>query len=387
VRQAEASLVAAQAQLSLVREGARRQQKLQADAALRQAEAQMKTAEATYNRFKMLVDEGAVSRLRFDEVSLQLDVARAQHETARQQALLVHEGARSQELLQAEEAVRQAEAGVRQARQKEREAEAAVGAVAAQRDLTYEGARSQEVRQAEAQVRQAEEALRLAQAATGETQIKAENVRMLHAQVAQADAHLAAARVQLSYATLFAPFSGVVSRRHVDPGAMASPGVPLLTLVDPSGFRLEAVVPESRVKGLRLEDTAPVTIDALGRTLAARVSQIVPAADPASRTFVVKLRLPKDARLASGLFGRATLSTGERTGLFIPEAAVWRRESLTGVLVVEEGIAHKRLVSLGKGDGARVEVLSGVRADEVIVARDVGRIRDGERVEVGGPGR
>lgn len=381
IRQAKAGLAQAQAQLSLVREGARQQQKLQADAAVRQAEANLKTAQATYDRFKPLADEGVITKQKFDEIALQLEVAKSQHETAKQQASLVYEGARTQEVQQAEEGVRQAEAALRLAEQKLREAEAALRAAQAQRDLTYEGARTQEVKQAEAQVKQAEEALRLAEAATDENKIKAENVKMLRAQVRQAEANQAAARVMLSYTTITAPFSGVVVKRHADPGAMASPGVPLITLVDASGFRLESLVPESQLSGVHLGDTTPVSIDALGQTLTGRIAQIVPSADPASRTFLVKIALPKVAGLSSGLFGRAKFTVGKTQGVFVPETALWRRESLVGVFVVEKGIAHKRLVTVGKIAHGKAEILSGLNRGETIVTREVDKITDGTRVE------
>jgi RND family efflux transporter MFP subunit len=381
VRQAKAGLAQAQAQLSLVREGARTQQKLQADAAVRQAEANLKIAQATYDRFKPLADEGVITKQKFDEIALQLEVAKSQHETARQQASLVYEGARTQEVQQAEQAVQQADAAVRMAQQKMNEADAAVRAAQAQRDLTYEGARTQEVKQADAAVKQAEESLRMAEAAADENKIKAENVKMVRAQVAQAEANLSAARVMLSYAMITSPFSGVVIKRHVDPGAMAKPGFPLLTIVDSSGFQLESLVPESQMKGIRLGDEAPVTIDALGKTLTGRVAQIVPSADPASRTFIVKVGLPKVAGLSSGLFGRAKFAVGTTRGIFIPATALWRKESLVGVFVIEKGMAHKRLVIVGKIADGKAEILSGLKGGEMMVARDVDKVTEGARIE------
>ena len=380
VKQARAGVAAAKAQLSLVKEGARNQQKLQAEAGVRQAEANLKTAQATHDRFKPLADEGVISKQRFDEVALQLDVAKSQHETAKQQASLVNEGARTQEVTQAEEGVRQAEAALRLAQQKVKEAESGLAAAKAQRELTYEGARSQEVRQAEEAVRLAEEQLRMAESATDENVIKAENVKMLRAQVAQAQAGLAAARVRLGYANIVAPFTGVVTRRHADPGAMASPGMPLISLVDDSAFRFEAQVPESQREGIRLGSEADIVIDALGRGFPGEIAQIVPSADRASRTFVVKLRFFTTEGLSPGLFGRVRIPVGHEESLTIPATALWTKGSLVGVMVVEKGIAHKRLVTVGKATGDSVEVLSGLKEGETIVARDVDRVPDGATV-------
>jgi len=387
VRQAEAAVAAAKARLSLVKEGARKQQKLQADAAVRQAEANLKTAQATYDRFKPLADEGVISKQRFDEISLQLAVAKSQYETAKEQASMVHEGARTQEIQQAEEGVRQAEAALRMAQQQAQRAAAGLAAAKAQRSLTYEGARTQEVIQAEEAVKQAKEALRMAEAATGEDQIKADTVKMLRAQVAQAEAGLAAARVQLGYATIVAPFAGVVTRRNVDPGAMTAPGMPVMSIVDDSGFRMDALVPERKMEGLALGGEAQVIIDALGKTVTGHITQIVPAADQATRTFIVKFGLPKTPGLVAGLFARARIPVGRTETISVPQAALWREGSLVGVLAVEKGIARRRLVTVGKKLGDEVEILSGLSPGEVIVARETGRVPDGARVDTGGESR
>lgn len=384
VHQAEAAVAAAKAQLSLVKEGARRQQKLQADAAVRQAEANLKTAQATYDRFKPLADQGVISKQRFDEISLRLAVARSQYETAKEQASMVHEGSRTQEIQQAEEGVRQAEAALRMAQQQAHRAEAALAAAKAQRSLTYEGARTQEVIQAEEAVKQAKEALRMAEKATDEDKIKADTVKMLRAQVSQAEAGLTAARVQLGYATIVAPFAGVITRRNVDPGAMTAPGIPVLSLVDDSGFRMDALVPERKMKGLKLGGEARITIDALGQTVTGHIRQIVPAADQATRTFIVKFGLPNVPGLVAGLFARARIPVGRKEGLFIPQTALWHEGSLVGVLAVEKGIAHRRLVTVGRKRGDEVEVLSGLSPGERIVVGETGRVPDGARVDTGG---
>lgn len=387
VRQAQAGLSSAKAQLSMVQEGARRQQRLQADAGVRQAEAGFRTAQATYDRFDPLASDGVISRQRMDEITLQRDVARSQLDTAREQASLIQEGARGQEVLQAQDAVRTAESGVAAARQRVTQAEAALSAAQSQRDLTYEGSRGQEIRQAEAQVSQAQQALRMARASSAETAIKADASRMLAAQLSQAQAALQAARTQLSYATLTAPFSGVVTHRAADPGAMASPGVPLITLVDTSAFRLEAVVPESQAASIHLGDPAQVILDSLGQTLRGQVTQVVPTADPASRTQVVKIGIRPVPGLSPGLFGRASIRTGAEPRMMVPVSAVQREHGLTGVYVVRQGKLELRLVTLGQTEGTQVQVLSGLSSGETLVARGVDELHDGQAVSPEGARR
>lgn len=394
VKQAEAALEAAKQQLELMREGYRKQQIAQAEAAFKQAEANLKVAQATYERFKPLAEQGVITKQRFDEIVLQLESAKAQYESAKAQLSMMREGFRSQEIRQAEENVRQAEANLRIAKERVRlaeaaynerlaalkQAEAALKAAEQQRDLIYEGARKQEIRQAEERVKQAREGLRMALAASKEVDIKAEQVRMLQAQLRQAMAALEAAQVQLSYATITAPFSGVVVKRNVDPGDMASPGMPLLTIVDPSSFRLEVTVPETAVKFVRIGETVPVTIDALGQTVNGRVYEIVPNADPVSRTFVVKISLPQVKGLMAGMFGRAEFKTGKTKGIFVPESAVWREGSLEGVFVVENGRAIKRVVTTGKKLNDLVEILSGLNEGELVVVKVDDQMRDGLKV-------
>ncbi|HEY4932185.1 MAG TPA: efflux RND transporter periplasmic adaptor subunit, partial [Terriglobales bacterium] len=127
-----------------------------------------------------------------------------------------------------------------------------------------------------------------------------------HANREQAEAGVSQAGTAMSFTKVRAPFDGLVIARLAEPGAMASPGVPLLTVEDPSRFRLEATVDESKIGAVRLGESVPVVIDALGeQSIEGKVTQIVPAVDPGSRTFTVKIDLPANPQMRTGLFGRA----------------------------------------------------------------------------------
>lgn len=205
---------------------------------------------------------------------------------------------------------------------------------------------------------------------------------MARAGFAQADAALAQARTSLSYTRIRAPFAGVVTERKADPGTMASPGMPILTLEDTRNYRLEVTVDESDLRLVRVGQSAPVNIDALGSAeISGKVVQIVPAADPGSRSFLVKLDLPKDAHLRSGLFGRAQFSRGERSALLIPRSAVVERGQLQGVYVLDsEQIASLHYVTLGQTSGQQVEVLSGLAGGEKVIAASADRELGGKRI-------
>lgn len=205
---------------------------------------------------------------------------------------------------------------------------------------------------------------------------------MARAALAQADAALTQARTSLGYTRIRAPFAGVVTERKADPGTLASPGVPILTLEDTRNYRLEVTVDERDVRLVHLGQSTPLNIDALGSAeIQGRVVQIVPAADPGSRSFLVKIELPKDAHLRSGLFGRAQFARGERSTILLPHSAVVERGQLQGVYVLDaEHIAGLHYVTLGRTSGQQVEVLSGLDGGEKIVAAPGDRELGGKRI-------
>jgi len=205
---------------------------------------------------------------------------------------------------------------------------------------------------------------------------------MAKANLAQANAALAQARTSLGYTRVRAPFAGVVTERKADPGTLASPGMAILTLEDTRNYRLEVTVDESDLGFMRVGQSTSVKIDALGSTeIIGKVVQIVPAADPGSRSFLVKIELPKDAHLRSGLFGRAQFARGERSALLIPRTAIIERGQLQGVYVIDsEQIAGLHYVTLGRTSGQQVEVLSGLEGGEKIIAAPADRELGGKRI-------
>jgi multidrug efflux pump subunit AcrA (membrane-fusion protein) len=208
--------------------------------------------------------------------------------------------------------------------------------------------------------------------------------RQMGYRIDAAAAELRTAEIALGDTRIAAPATGVVVDRRVEPGDLAVPGQPLLVLDDPRVYRLEALVGESAVGRVGLGQRVPVVLDAIGRTLEGRVAEIIPAADPASRTVTVKLDLPAAPGLRSGLFGRARFPAGERQALLVPIAALVERGQLTAVYVVDdERVARLRLVTSGARRADRVEILSGLEAGERVVVEGASRLTDGARVAAG----
>ncbi|HKB53031.1 MAG TPA: efflux RND transporter periplasmic adaptor subunit, partial [Ramlibacter sp.] len=199
--------------------------------------------------------------------------------------------------------------------------------------------------------------------------------------LAQAMAAQAQAEAMLSYTRIRAPFDGVVTARNVDPGAQASPGTPLLTVEDTRRLRLDATVDESALQFVKLGAAAPVAMDALQSTINGKVTQIVPAADAASRSFVVKIELAADARLHSGMFGRARFARGVRQVVMVPRSAVLDHGQLHGVyLVGDQGTINLHYVTLGTASGDNVEILSGLSGGERMIASPAGRELAGKKL-------
>jgi len=164
---------------------------------------------------------------------------------------------------------------------------------------------------------------------------------------------------------------------------MAVPGGPLLIVEDPSRFRLEAQVDESKIAAVKLGEGVPVVIDALSdQPIEGKVTQIIPAADPASRTFTVKIDLPSNPQIRSGLFGRARFPRGQREAIEVPKSAVLSRGQLQAVYVIgSDQLASLRFVTLGTPSGDQIEVLSGLQNGDRIVAQPGDRELSGKQVE------
>jgi RND family efflux transporter MFP subunit len=176
-----------------------------------------------------------------------------------------------------------------------------------------------------------------------------------------------AAATERSFATVLAPYSGVVSARHVELGEMATPGKPLMTGFDPSTLRVVATVPQAQVAAIRASGKARVEVPSAGRWVEVKEMTIMPAADPRTHTTRVRLELPADVRgVYPGVYARAHFVTGAAPRLLVPRAAVFRRSELTAVYVVgEDGRPRLRQVRVGAaGDEHSVEVLAGLRPGE-----------------------
>jgi RND family efflux transporter MFP subunit len=183
-----------------------------------------------------------------------------------------------------------------------------------------------------------------------------------------------AAATERSFATVVAPYSGVVSARHVELGEMATPGRPLMTGFDPSTLRVVATVPQAQVAAIQAGAKARIEIPSIGRWVDVKSMTIVPQADPRTHTSRIRLELPAEVRgVVPGVYVRAHFVVGRAPRLLVPRAAVLRRSEVTGVYVVDsEGHARLRQVRLGAaGDETSVEVLAGLKLGERVALEPI----------------
>lgn len=218
---------------------------------------------------------------------------------------------------------------------------------------------------------------------TRRSEAAAAQLAAVRAQAEAARAQAAGARTMLSYTHIVAPFAGVVTARMVDPGAMAAPGVPLLQIDRAGPLQLQAAVDESVLAAVRKGMKVPVSVSGLTAPVSGMVSEIVPAADPSSHSFTVKIDLPASPQLRAGMYGTAAISTGTHQAVLIAASAIVQRGSLNYAYVLDaQNIAQLRYVTLGPVHGSQVEVLSGLAAGERAVNAPADRDFAGRRIEV-----
>ncbi len=235
------------------------------------------------------------------------------------------------------------------------------------------GQARQALNAAEAQLKRAEQEharvrqLRAGQAATErDLENATAALRSARAEMRRARQGVEEARVALDFTRIKAPESGQVIKRLVEPGDLAMPGAPLLSLEAGGGMRLEALVREGLIGRVKLGQKLPVVIPALERTVTSTVAEIVPAADPATRTFLVKSDLPPVPGLYSGMYARLLVPAGTRPAVLVPARAVLTIGQLKMVRVKEDGSWRRVLVTLGRTWDGMVEVLSGLAGGETV---------------------
>ena len=178
------------------------------------------------------------------------------------------------------------------------------------------------------------------------------------------------AKVYLDFATVIAPFTGVIVDKAVQPGDTVSPGQTLLTLYDPTHMQLVANVRESLAMKLKVGQQLPARLESFGYECLATVSEVVPKADVSSRSFEVKVTGPCPPGVYSGMFGRLMLPLEDEQVLLAPAHSIQRVGQLTFVQIQSDGYLVRRSVQLGRSFNDQIEILSGLKVGERVLIPD-----------------
>jgi hypothetical protein len=336
--QAKAQLSQAQAGEKKTRSATRDQELRQAESSLKQAQTDENLARIEAERYRRLVDQGAVARQVLDQRQAVLDVAISRRESAEQAVSLAREGARQEDIAAATAQTESARAAVLSA------------------------------------------ASRPARLASIQEQIAA-----LKAQEEQSAAAVRAARIALGKHVIHAPFPARILETRVEVGEMTSPGSPALKIGDIRQVKAVFAVPESSRVLLQEGKAISISADAVrGKTFLGRVRTIGYEADSRSRTFPVEITVSNAGEiLLPGMVARLSLAEAPRKDIVVaPLSSVASDEVGSYVIALKDGVAVRRAVTIGAPAGTdAVEIVSGLTSGEVI-AKTPQRLTGGAKIRL-----
>ena len=211
-----------------------------------------------------------------------------------------------------------------------------------------------------------------------------------------AKAALSAANSQRQYIQIRSPAAGIVTKRHLQAGGLATPGLPLLTIESRDNLKFETFIAESQLANVRLEDTVRLHIEHLSSSseltngnsiepLVGKVTQIVYSGDPVARSYKVSIALPQRPDIYTGMFGRATFVVGKRNNITIPDSAMVKKGGLDGVyLVDEENKVWFRWLRIRRHWPGKAEIAAGLSSGERILGVIPVDIREGDLIQASG---
>lgn len=337
VRAARAQLASAEANLLKARNGARSEERRQAEAQLRAAKTSLDIAKKDLDRGQKLLSEGAISEKEFDRYRQAYANALAQYESAIESNKIAAGATRFED-------IRALESQVSAAREQLQTALANQSLDTQYRDR---------VSQAQAQVRSAQDQIDLAQQAVGDAEIRA-------------------------------PFAGRVAGKPLQIGAFAAPGTPVVRLVGSEGIYFEGQVPEVKINSIKSGMPVTIQLDAMsGRFFSGYIAAISPQAESLGRLYKVRVTLagyPEELKV--GMFARAKVELNRRTDVItIPAGAILGETGSQYVYVVDGTKAIKRVIEPGQSQAGRVEV-TGISDGDRVVIQGQSQLQSGSTVRV-----
>ena len=366
IRQQKATLTSAEADLRQVKQNYEAQQAA-ANAGVTDAQAKVKNAEAGIKSAQANLDNSRARLNRILDLYNQGFVA-AQDVDDAKAGVSVQESALDIARGQLNSATAQREAAQQQA------------------DIVKTKGKA-DIAASQAKVEQAKASLDFAQANVSQKSAYEQSLAALPAGVESAKASLRSAEAQRADTVLVSPLDGVVTGRHVDPGAMTTPGQPILTVQFVKNVWVTISVPEEISALVHIGQPATVSFDAMPhRSFTGNVVQFNPSADLQNRQFMVRIALDnKQGLFKTGMFARVLLEVERRKDLVcVPKEAVKHDGRGSYVMVAESGkqgdVAHRRDIITGPADPSYTSIAQGLKPGEKVVMLSAFPVKDGAKI-------
>ena len=241
---------------------------------------------------------------------------------------------------------------------------------------------SAKVQQVKAQLGQAERNLTREKNLLKKKAATPETVKSLEDQVRIARAAYREATTMLEYTRIIAPFSGIITRKLTNIGDLATPGKILLNMEEENNLQVLTDIPEAMILQINKGDTLSVFIPSVNLSVEGKVAEIAPTADPSSRTAPIKLKVPPNKQLRSGQFARVTLAMTSSETLTVPSSALSTYGQMERIFVETDGKAKLRLVRSGTRSQDRIEILSGLQENEIVITSNTTTLVDGQPIVI-----
>lgn len=370
VARAQSNLQSSKDHLSVVREGARKQERQVAQNAVTQAKVSLDTARTKAERRRKLYEEGAISREDLDENEKVLALAQSQYDSAVAQRNLVEEGARTEEVRIAEEQVRQADEALAEAKT----------------NLDRSKMSADDISAARQQVAQAQAALDVARAGKSQYKIVPHEIEAAQAAVDEARGKVRFAVEQIRYVYITSPVDGVVSTCSVHEGEVVGTANVLMDIVALNGVYFEAQVPELSMDEVRVGMPVGVRVDSLGdKKMPGVVREIIPVAAVEGKSFRVRVAVnpPAGVQLPVGAFARGQVQVGrDNQVLLIPKDCLISLAGESYVYRVPNGRVQRVPVQIGDTDAENAQVVKGLQEGERVVSSGTAALTDGAKVKI-----
>lgn len=368
--QAKAGVTAAQASLQKALKGARSQEVQQAKAAVSGAKAELKNAQANFDRMQKLYEKEAISDQSLDNAKTQLDGVKAKHKSAVEQLSLIEEGTRQEDISAAEAQLSQAQTALTLAR-----------------SLVDTQDWKAQIALSESQVRQAEASLLSTQKLL-EIRSWEQEIAAAQAQHDKANEQVALAKKQLSDATIVSPINGIVVNRDADIGDYAatasSPGgSPILTIVKMDVVKAVFTVSETDLSNVAVG--SDVSISTGQQHINGKINFISPIVDTQSRTVSVKAEIPNpEYRLKPGMFVEVNLnlSTSDETLLLPREAVLDIQDKVGHVFIATDGKAQRQSIKVGLTWGEKISIIEGLTDTSSVIVSGHRQLVDGAEISI-----